>query len=61
MRGSGKGTGYNNDDRYSCMQSNVNTVKNYVADYRYIIKPNKSHGDMANSFDQEYFDFMFSK
>ena len=61
MRGSGRGTGYNNDDRYSCMQANVNTVKNYVKAYRYVIKPNKTHGDMANSFDQEYFDFMFSK
>lgn len=61
MRGSGKGQGYNNDDRYSCMQSNVNTVKNYVKAYNYVIKPNKTHGDMANSFDNEYFEFMFSK
>ena len=61
MRGSNKGQGYNNDDQYSCMQNDVNTVKKYTKSYRYIVKPNKTHGEMANSFDKEYFEFMFSK
>ncbi len=62
-RGSGKGSGDNNDDAYgNCMQSDVSAVKGYAKEVRYTIQPNTTHGEAMNKLQtsEEFIKFMFS-
>ena len=64
FRGSGKGSGDNNDDIYGgCMQSDINKVKQYAKEVKYTIQPNTTHGEAMNKlqFSEEYVRFMFEK
>jgi dipeptidyl aminopeptidase/acylaminoacyl peptidase len=61
-RGSNAGKGDDNDNIYGgCMQSDVNAVKKYAKEVRYIIQPNTTHGDATNelSMSKEFVEFMF--
>ena len=62
-RGSGAGTGDNNDDIYACMQGDVNAVKAYAKEVRYTIQPNTTHGDATDkpAHSEEFVKFMFEK
>ena len=48
-RGTGKGVDYNNDDRYACMQDDVNKIIPYAKEVKYTIQPNTSHEEAANA------------
>ena len=60
-RGSGAGTDYNNDDRYSCMQSDVNAVEPYAKEVRYTIMPGVTHGAATDKLQGsvEFAEFIF--
>ncbi len=62
IRGTGAGVDFDNDDRYACMQEDVDKVKPYAKEVRYTILPNTTHGDATNELQvsEEYVEFMFS-
>ena len=62
VRGSGAGSGYENDDNYACMGDNINKVKQYVREWKYQILPHTKHGEATDELQlsAEFAKFMFT-
>ena len=61
VRGSGAGQGYENDDNYSCMGSDVEKVKKYAKQVNYVILPHTKHSEATDDLQSsvEFIKFMF--
>ena len=60
IRGTGAGKDWDNDDRYACMQSDINKVSKYAKEVKYTILPNTTHSQATDNLDGEFFKFLIS-